>query len=455
MSAMGFLEQHQKQEMRQNISLQQIQYVTLLQMNIQELNEHLNEIEEENPLVEVVTVQPESMREESDVLMKAQWLLAKPVVRPDEDPADCCSERQQERAPQNNDFGDLQAYLRSQFDFSLTKVELSILEKLIYSLDENGYLAITAEDAARAFKVDLVLAQEAIAYLKTLDPPGIGAKDLAESLMIQLHHRGVKDPLVYRVISEYLEELPRGHFQKIAGAVGCSTNRVRRLYELIKTLQPRPAFCFGGRCPIYILPDVTVVEKDGKLLCHYNDRYSAKININRSYLALCDKGEEVKSYVERKFSQAMWMAKAIKTRRDTIERIAAVIVRRQKQFFLQEGDILPMRLQDIADELGVHESTVSRSINGKYLECKYGVYPFKHFFPRALSDDSGNQSKGSHSVKEQIKSFIEAEDPRHPLSDSALVTLLGQNKTVIARRTVAKYREELGILASPLRRKSI
>ena len=453
MSVTGFLGQYQKQELRQNISVQQIQYVTLLQMNIQELNERLNELQVENPLIDVLTPDPSATQEETNPLATAQWLLSKPVLRPDEDPADYDADRRQEPSLQNDDPYDLQAYLRNQFDFSLTHVELSILEKLIYSLDENGYLAITPEQAAQTFNVDLVLAQEAISYLKTLDPPGIGANNLAETLIIQLERLGVDDPLAYSLIKDYLHELPRGHFQKIAGALGCSAQKVRTLYELIKTLQPRPAYCFGDRPAVYILPDVTVTETDGALSCQYNDRFSANININRSYLSLCDKGDEVKDYVERKLSQAMWVAKAIKTRRDTIEQIANVIVRRQRDFFLRGGDILSMRLQDIASELGVHESTVSRSVNGKYIECKYGIFPFKHFFSRALADDAGGQSAGSRSVKDQIKTLIDAEDPRHPLSDSALVALLEKDKTVIARRTVAKYREELGIPSSSIRRK--
>ncbi|HWP51096.1 MAG TPA: RNA polymerase factor sigma-54, partial [Clostridia bacterium] len=430
MSVTGFLEQHQKQELRQNISVQQIQYVTLLQMNIQELNERLNELEAENPLIDVLTPEPGATQEEAGPLAAAQWLVSKPVLRPDEDPDDFNADGRQEPSLQNDDPYDLQAYLRNQFDFSLTRVELSILEKLIYSLDENGYLAITAEQAAQTFNVDLVLAQEAIGYLKSLDPPGIAAKNLAETLTIQLERRGINDPLAYRLVEDYLQELPRGHFQKIAGALGCSAQKVRDLYALIQTLQPRPAYCFGSRPAVYILPDVTVTEKDGVLSCSYNDRYSAHINVNRSYLSLCDKGDEVKDYVERKLSQAMWVAKAIKTRRDTIEQIAEAIVHRQRDFFLQGGDILPLRLQDIANELNVHESTVSRSVNGKYIECKYGVFPFKHFFSRALPDDAGGQSAGSRSVKDQIKNLIEAEDPRRPLSDSALVTLLEKDKTI-------------------------
>lgn len=455
MSVTGFLEQQQKQELRQNISVQQIQYVTLLQMNIQELNERLNELQTENPLIDVLPPEPGTSQEEPNPLATAQWLMSKPVLRPDEDPADYNADGPKEPAQQSDDPYDLQAYLRNQFDFSLTSVELSILEKLIYSLDDNGYLTITAEQAAKTFGADLVLAQEAIVYLKTLDPPGIGAKDLIETLTIQMQRRGINDPLAYRLVENYLQELPRGHFQKIAGALGCSSQKIRALYELIKTLQPRPAYCFGSRSALYILPDVTVSETDGVLCCRYNDRYSAHINVNRNYLSLCNKGDEVKNYVERKLSQAMWVAKAIKTRRDTIEQIAETIVRRQRDFFLRGGDILPLRLQDIAGELGIHESTVSRSVNGKYIECKYGVFPFKHFFSRALPDDAGGQSAGSRSVKDLIKSLIEAEDSRHPLSDSALAALLEKEKTVIARRTVAKYREELGIPSSSLRRKSL
>ncbi len=454
MTVAGFLEQQQRQELRQNISMQQIQYVTLLQMNIQALNTHLSEIEAENPLIDLLVPDPGAAREEITSLAKAQWLMSRPVLRPDEDPADYSGSHRPEPSLQPDDPYDLQAYLRNQFDFSLTRVELSVLEKLIYSLDENGYLTLTAEQVAQTFKVDLVLAQEAIDYLKTLDPPGIGARDLAETLAIQLRRRGVDDPLAYRLVAEYLQELPRGHFQKIAAALDCSAQQVRALYELIKTLQPRPAFCFGSRPAAYILPDVTVLEQAGALSCRYNDRYTAQINVNRGYMALSEKNDEVKDYLERKLAQAMWVTKAIKTRRDTIEQIASAIVNRQQDFFLRGGDILPLRLQDIAETLGIHESTVSRSVSGKYIECKYGVFPFKHFFSRALPDDTGGQGAGSHSVKEQIKSLIETEDPRHPLSDSALAALLKADKMVIARRTVAKYREELGLPSSALRRKN-
>ncbi|MFV0497270.1 MAG: RNA polymerase factor sigma-54 [Candidatus Fimivivens sp.] len=453
MSVIGFLEQYQKQELRQNISMQQIQFVTLLQMNIQELNERLNELQVENPLIDVLPPERSAAQEKTNFLATAQWLISKPVLRPDEDPADYNANHRQVPALQNDDPCDLQDYLRNQFDFSLTRVELSILEKLICSLDENGYLAITATQAAQAFNVDLVLVQEAIAYLKTLDPPGIGANNLAETLTIQLDRVGVEDPLAYRLVKEFLHELPRGHFQKIAGALGCSAAKVRELYALIKTLQPRPAYCFGDHLAVYILPDVTVTETDGVLSCQYNDRHSAGIKINRSYLSLGDESDEAKHYIERKLSQAMWVAKAIKTRRDTIEQIAKAIIRRQKDFFLHDGDMAPLRLQDIADELGVHESTVSRSVNGKYIECKYGVFPFKHFFTRALPDNTGAQGSGSRSVKEQIKILVESEDSSCPFSDSALVTLLAKCRIVIARRTVAKYREELGIPSSSLRRK--
>lgn len=455
MSDMGFLKQSQSQELRQTISTQQIQYVTLLQMNMPELNESLNELEVENPLVEILPPERNETLEQADPLAVAQWISAKPTMRPDEDPADCTPRNEQVISSQSSDSYDLQEYLRNQFDFSLTHIELAILEKLIYSIDENGYLTISAEQAAKEFAVDLTLTQEAISYLKTLDPPGICAADLQETLAIQLDRNGVVDPIAYRLVQEHLQEISRGHFQKIADRLGCSSQKVRELYELIKTLNPRPASCFGNRQSVYILPDVTVEEKSGELFCRYNDCYSSRININRGYLSLCDSGKEAKEYIERKLSQAMWVAKAIKSRKDTIEQIANVIVRRQRCFFLHGGEILPLRLQDIAIELGIHESTVSRSINGKYIDCKYGIYPFKHFFSRALLDHEGSQSMGSRSVKEQIKSLIEAEDSGHPLSDSALVALLQKEGTVIARRTVAKYREELEIPASSLRRRNI
>lgn len=450
MAVGGFLGHTQSQELRQTISAQQIQYVTLLQMTLQELNDNLNDLEIENPLVEIIA--PERIVQDMPSSIEtAQWLTAKPSLRPDEDPADFTPQKERQLALAD-DTDDLQAYLRNQFDFSLTNSDLALLEKLICSIDENGYLSLTTEQASKTFGVDIALVEEAVAYLKTLDPPGICAADLSDTLSVQLERKGITDQLAYRLVQDHLYDLSRGHFQKIASAFNCPLQKIHTLYDVIKTLNPRPASCFGNRPPVYILPDVTIEEADGKLHCRYNDHYSARINVNRDYLALCSKGEDVRQYVERKLSQALWMSKAIQTRRDTIEQIATLICQKQCNFFLHHGEILPLRLKDIAAELDIHESTVSRSISGKYLECKYGVYPFKHFFSRAINEDKEGQSMGSHSVKEQIKCLIEAEDPSRPLSDSAIAGLLEKSGTVIARRTVAKYREDMGFPSSSLRK---
>ena len=449
----GYLGQFQQKTLRQTLSAQQIQYVKLLQMNSLELNAYLGELQLENPLIELEP--PARAAEEStpNPVDLARWLTAHPSIAPDEDPADRRQEERRECAPSpEHQSADLPDYLRGQFDLSLTRVDLRLLERLIGSLDENGYLTLSPEALAREFGVDLSLAREAIDYLRTLDPPGIGGYNLADSLCIQLSRRGVADPVAFIIARNHLEDCALGHFQKVARAIGCPVSQAKACYELIRTLNPRPASAFGDEQVAYILPDVTVELVDGEPVCRYNRQYSASVSVNRGYLEMAQDDPQAKQYVNQKLSQALWVVKSIESRRVTIERIVEAILHRQRAFFVDpHGELLPMRLRDVAGDLGIHESTVSRAINEKYLQCRRGIFPLKSFFSGPAS--SGEESLGSRSVKERIRQLVSAEDPARPLPDSAIASCLADEGIPLARRTVAKYREELGIPSSSARRR--
>lgn len=398
------LEQSQHHELRQTLSPQQLQYISLLQMNMAELNERINELETENPLIEVTPPQ----RVEPQVGDIAKWVMSSAVIRSDDDPDDYGQKKGREAA--QYDDADICEYLRSQFDFSLNQEQTRLLERLINSMDENGYLPITAQRVSKELGVDEQLADEAISYLKTLDPPGICAFDLTESLCIQLKRRGIFEECAEKLICEQLEQLSRGHFQKAAAEAGCTVNHAREIFEAIKKLSPKPAASFGSHQRAYIVPDVTVEQlENGALACRYNDNSCAHLNINKSYLRLADADGETKEYVENKLSQAMWMVKAVQSRRETIEKTAQVIVRRQQGFFIDNESLVPMQLKDVAKEVGVHESTISRCVNGKYIECKRGVFPMRKFFSQAISAATG--AAGSDEAKERIRSIIEGESP--------------------------------------------
>ncbi|MEG2174752.1 MAG: RNA polymerase factor sigma-54 [Oscillospiraceae bacterium] len=435
------------QSLKQSLSTQQIQYVKLLQMNTLEFNRYLNELHLENPVVELEppTYQPPVAIPGQNAIDLAHWIASRPVQRSADDPNDGGDTLDVGRT-RDEERDSLQAYLRSQFDLCLTDLDLSLMERLICSLDEHGYLVADVSALVEmGWSEELVL--EAISYLQSLDPPGVGARDLSECLAIQLRRRKM-------LVREHLEDLAQGHFQKAARIQGCPTQQVRDLYQVIRTLSPRPASSFGGETAGYVLPEVTVVENNGHLSCVYNRQYNAGITINEGYLRLAQNDPSAQEYINRKLSQAMWVVKAIQSRQGTIERIVNSILEWQQAFFLNpNGSLSPMRLRDVSEQLGIHESTVSRAINEKYLQCRRGVFPLKYFFsgsPHSRSHDA--TTMGSRSIKEHLRAMVAAEDPVRPLSDSELAARLSADGIQLARRTVAKYREELGISSSTMRR---
>ncbi|MBQ2326109.1 MAG: RNA polymerase factor sigma-54 [Clostridia bacterium] len=438
----------------QQLSVAQMQYLRLLQMNTLELNSYLNEIQLENPLIEIQSPEAFISSDKPMATQLAQWATSSPHTSVHMDSNDEESPSFEDFKADDRSLYSLEEYLKNQIDLSIDGKEYRMLDWLIGFLDANGYLTVTAEQLAMEFSCDISLAHEAIGYLQTLDPAGIGAGNLAECLQIQLFRMGIVDDDAMRLCNEsVLFDLAHGHFQKVSKALDISTERISALYAIIRTLDPRPASAFGPETTVVMIPDVTVFDEGGKLSCRFNKQYSASISVNKDYLSLGDHDAAAREYLNRKMSQALWVVNSVQSRQETVERIVSVIIDVQRDFFHSEGGMLhPLKLSDVASKIGVHESTVSRAINEKYLQCRWGVYPIKHFFSTAIQNDAG-ESVSSRRVKDIIKSLIAAEDPKKPLSDSTVVKLLETKGIQIARRTAAKYREELGIPSSSARKR--
>jgi RNA polymerase sigma-54 factor len=446
------------QEMRQtqNLSARQMQYLRLLQMNLQELNSYLNEAQLENPLLELASPEISVASDEPTAIKLADWAAFSGTraesAPSDPNDADDTPTFEEMQAAHDGRYS-LEEYLKAQIDVSVDGVEYRMVDYLIGFLDENGYLTVTAEQLAREFSCDVSLARETIGYLQTLDPPGVGAANLGECLQIQLFRMGICHHGAMRLCGECLEDLAHGRFQKAARTVGMSVEDVTALYAVIRALNPRPASAFGEETTAVLIPDVTVTEREGRLVCTYNRQYLSSLTVNRDYLSLGRDDEDTRVYLNRKMSQALWIVHALQSRQETIERIVGVILEEQAPFFsAQAGELRPLRLKDVAARIGVHESTVSRAISEKYLQCRRGVFPIRSFFAAAVHGDR-TADPSSSSVKDRLRALIAAEDPHKPLSDAALCNALAADGVSLARRTVAKYREEMGIPSSATRGK--
>jgi RNA polymerase sigma-54 factor len=330
---------------------------------------------------------------------------------------------------------------------------------VVGNLDDRGYLTIEGvapEDVvprlAAEAQVDPEDADEILKVIQTFDPIGLAARDLRECLLVQARHFGMDD-LVLRVLDEHLSDLERRNYQAIAKKLNVEIEEVYDVAQVIAELEPRPARNFLVNEPQYIVPDVWVHKVGDKYFVVANDDGMPKLKISGFYRSAMKGDAQAKEYIQNKLRSAQWLIRSIDQRRKTIERVTDCIVEKQKDFFEKGIEFLkPMILRDVAEEVGMHESTISRVTSNKYVATPRGVFELKFFFNSAIKRDSEDDI-ASESVKQAIKRICDAEDPKHPHSDQKIVELLAKEKVVIARRTVAKYREMLGILSSSKRKK--
>ena len=416
-----------KVEQKQRVYQKQIEQARILQMNAQELAVCIQEAALENPLIE--------LEEMMDVPIEE--LVKKDVRETDETEAEVSEDTDWRYTgghqspedwwtPQGGKSESLVDMIHQQLlTMSIGEKEKEIVEKLAGALDSRGYLEIPVKKLAKYIPCSVQELRSALEILKSLEPAGIGATDLKECLILQLRRQ--KDS---RLAVTYADL-----------ATDTVKDAVKDAFARIRTLNPKPGSIFGeGTTVLYVIPDIIVSEEHGEYTAALNEAVYRKLRLNESYVKLKDSEEsEVREYIIQKQAQAGWLKTCIEQRSHTLQRIADILIDFQRTFLETGKDMKPLRQKDVAQIMEVHESTVSRAVKGKYLQCGRGVYALSDFMPKGMEEVS------SDSVKQMLKKIIQNEDKKKPLSDQKLVKKLEEEGVQISRRTVAKYRMQMEI----------
>ena len=466
------IEQSQKLVMTPEL----IQAIQILQFNTQELERYVEEQLLTNPILELQTTPPaegEGEKPADDFSAKTDEFEQNESAEIDwaehfkEKEYDDISYRQWEYAAEKSDYTyeqfvsteiTLAEHLMFQLQFTPLKQSCRRIGRyIIESLDENGYMTLSVEEIAKALGVGQDKVQMVLETIQGFEPAGVGARNLKECLLIQLKHRGNDNPLVEEVINNYLEDIAGNRLNNIAKALNISVKEVQAISDIIKSLEPKPGRQFGSSTETrYIVPDVTVEKVDGEYIVTVNESSAPRLTISPYYQKMLmdsDKESNISKFLTGRLNSALWLIKSIEQRRQTIYNVVSAVVKYQIDFF-EEGPkhLKTLTLKQIADEVGIHESTVSRSINGKYMQSPRGIFEIKYFFTSGVPSNSGT-GIASESIKTIIKEIVENEDPKAPLSDQAIVEMLAARGIEISRRTVAKYRDEMHLPSSSKRKR--
>lgn len=334
---------------------------------------------------------------------------------------------------------------------------ISIGEYLVDNIDNAGYLRVDTSDAAKQLSIDQEKVENILRIIQSFDPPGVGARDLKECLLIQLREQETTNEILEKVISNYLKEIADNKYNIIAKELSITAQEAQQIGDIVKSLEPKPGRGFADTNEIkYIVPDVVVEKIDGIYVVMVNDRINPMLSINPYYREILRDGtkdEAARDYIKKKLDTALWLIKSIEQRRSTIYNVVNSIVSFQTDFLDRGMDYLkPLTLKEVAEAVGIHESTVSRAINGKYVQTPRGLYNLKFFFTRGIDAVQGD-NVSSESIKKTIKEIIEGEDAKKPVSDQKITDMLNRDGINISRRTVAKYREEMGIPSTSKRKR--
>ncbi|MCB1230194.1 MAG: RNA polymerase factor sigma-54 [Verrucomicrobiae bacterium] len=462
-------EQSQALHLHQTIAPQMQQSLQVLQAATMELRHLVRQELEENPVLEDESTDvsleetakdndDEAFEEEFAELsaLDQEWreyLAQSRVAAPRRDDAE---ERHQFMldslvAPET-----LQEHLTDQLNLSdMDEGTRKVTELLIGNTDENGFLQVSIEDLCFDMGIPLPDLEVAKALIQSFDPVGVGAEDLRECLLIQLDRLGKRHSLEFRIVDHHLDDLAKKRYPLIAKKLSVSPEQITKAAEFIATLDPKPGSRFSSGNNTYVTPDVIVERIGGEWTVSLVNDSVPRLRISNSYKDLMGQaasGRDVRSYIRDKIRAGKFLIRSIHQRQQTIETIAKQIVERQRDF-LEKGPahLHPMTMAQIAEVVGVHETTVSRAVSGKYIATPHGVFEMKYFFTTGYQTESG-ESLSNTSVKKALRELVDDEDPKKPLSDQALVAELKKQGINIARRTVAKYRDELNILPSHMRK---
>ena len=476
-----------KQEMKINPRLYQA--MDLLYMPLLDLQQHLKQELLNNPFLEMV--EPEDDEEEEGTEETAEETPAEAEKKDSEeidweeillDGFDTGGRREEHEEreyyePVTVDSRDLGDHLREQVALlELTPRQALLADEFIGNVAEDGYLACSLEQitqgvndvvkaAAEASERDdeelpfytMAESEEMLGIIQGLDPAGVGARDLRECLMLQLREAGLEQSVPYRLVRDCYDELINHRWSEISKRFGISPSDVQRAADEIAKLDPKPGLVYSDRSDNYIIPDLIVDKIDGKYHVFLNDANFPRLKLSRVYQEIArDKKKfdgENKEFISNKLNSANLMIQAIEQRRQTMLKVMNYIVERQRDFFEKGVQYLkPLTLREVAEVISMHESTVSRVTNEKFVQTPRGVLPLKFFFSSGLSTTDG-EDVSARGIKAQIEKLVAEEDPKHPLTDQAIVNILKETGVQIARRTVAKYRDQLGVLSARMRKR--
>ncbi len=458
----------QRPELRQKMTLspQVYQGLAILAMPVAELQQMVETEMLENPLLEVDDTEnepaegEEPLDEREDERSWDEWL----EMYEDLDQIEPTAPRDPNIEQTNTEefvggvltFDD---YLLDQLTLLDLAPSVSHAAKAVVgSLDVDGFFKGSLEEIARLVGESLEVAKAGLEAVQQLDPPGVGARDLAEALCLQMQYLGMDEPRLTRIIKDHLDDVASNHFRKVARALRVDEDEVRRLVELLRTLNPRPAGAFSpGPSPGYIVPDVTVRRFDDEWLIVSNNEALPALRVSPRYRSMLRSGstadDETRRYLKDKIRAAESFIRNVDRRKDTVTRITEIVLEVQRDFFEDgKGPLRPLRLEDVAVEIGVHLSTVSRGVTGKYMATPYGLFEIKYFFSGGYRTSSG-MDVAATSIKQRLRELVQEEDAAKPLSDQRVAEMLTAEGVTVARRTVAKYREEMGIDPSWARRR--
>jgi RNA polymerase sigma-54 factor len=478
----------QRQSLQQKLTPQQVQYLQLLQLPILALEQRIKAELEMNPLLEE-TDEMELVQDQEEPTVDTAVETAETETPPEKEKAkeedgytfedfmnddldghkatrQEFDDEEREEFPQAAEVSSTQR-LRDQLSLlDLTAEELLLGEEIIGNIDEDGYLRrdlhLIVQDLNLVHTLGITpdQAERVLGTIQRMDPPGIGSRSLQECLLVQMeagdHPPKLKETAL-KVLRDHFEDFTMKHFEELAKSLSCHVEQLKPVIELIQKLNPKPGEGQFTAQQNYVIPDF-VVERDGDdFIISLNDRSVPPLRINKAYKELMSRRKNgtpagVKDFIRKRFEAAKWFIASINQRRDTMMRVMRAIVEKQRAFFETGENLRPMIYKDIAEVIGMDISTISRVVNGKYVQTEYGVFELRHFFSDKLTTQTGEEVSNKE-VKKMIREIIEREESSRPLSDDRIAEMLNANGLNIARRTVAKYREAMRIPVARLRRK--
>jgi RNA polymerase sigma-54 factor len=474
-----------KQEMKINPRLYQA--MDLLYMPLLDLQQHIKQEMLNNPFLdleepqvtedEMAPVEKEKEKEEKEKAEEIDW---EEILLDGFEAGGRRAEYEEKEyyEPVSVELRDLYDHLRDQLVLlRLSPRELLLGEEIIGNIDENGYLTCSVDEVIRGLNLWIeeagedwaqeegeeltpFSAAEGEAMLRTLqsfDPPGIAARDLRECLLLQLRDGELEDTLAHRIVNDFFDQLINHRWSEISKELSITPKDVQTAADEVAKLDPKPGLKYSAPPDNYITPDLIVEKIDGEYLVFLNDTSLPRLKLSRAYREIAkDKSKfkgENKEFISSKLNSANWMIQAIEQRRQTMLKVMNFIVDRQREFFEKGVQYLkPLTLREVAEVISMHESTVSRVTNEKFVQTPRGVLPLKFFFSSGLSTTSG-EDVSARGIKAKIQKLVADEEPKRPLTDQAIVNILKDEGIQIARRTVAKYRDQLGILSARMRKR--